>query len=403
MFCDKAYSAQGLLLALLAIQTSAISLLITHSRKPDDSGKPIYAISTAVLLGELLKGTTSASAVLLQRLHHRYHEGSPAEKRSTTRSLARVLPTAVSEALEELNIKSGLSLSIPAVLYVVQSNLQFLAASSLGAAQYQILSQIKIISTAIFSACLLGRALTKRQWGSVMALAAGVAVVQISTANTSRASEPTSNSLIGFTAVVMGCTLSGFAGVLTEKILKRSTTRVLTEKILKRSTTSIFASNFHMSCFSIVPALVMVCLEGLHAASRSIEYSANGLQSGWNPMRGFGLMAWSVVILNAAGGLLVSASVKWVDSIAKTFASSLAILISLVITYLFIDSKMTANVGLLAGTLVILCSALCFSRDAVNSTASRTGYTAVSSEAEDIESAGSTAPLHVEMRQTSPH
>ncbi|PWN43531.1 hypothetical protein IE81DRAFT_282782, partial [Ceraceosorus guamensis] len=351
-------------LALLAIQTSAISLLITHSRKPsqDDPGKPIYAISTAVLLGELLKGATSTLAVLLQRLHHHYHEGSAGEKRSATRRLARVLPIAVSEALEELNIKSGLSLSIPAVLYVVQSNLQFLAASSLGAAQYQILSQIKIISTAIFSACLLGRALTKRQWGSVMALAAGVAVVQISTANTSRASDSNSNSLIGFAAVVMGCTLSGFAGVLTEKILKRSTA-------------SIFASNFHMSCFSIVPALVMVCLEGLHAASRSVEYSANGLQSGWNPMRGFGLMAWSVVILNAAGGLLVSASVKWVDSIAKTFASSLAILISLVITYLFIDSKMPANVGLLAGTLVILCSALCFSRDAVNATASRTGYT----------------------------
>lgn len=143
-------AAPTILLTLLAVQTSATSLLLTHSRKPsaEEPDKPIYAISTAVLLGELLKGLTSATAVLAQRLHHHHRaQHSGVEKNSLKRSLVASFPVALSETVAELSITSGLGLSVPAVLYVVQSNLQFLAASSLGTFRHRIATSSTALST----------------------------------------------------------------------------------------------------------------------------------------------------------------------------------------------------------------------------------------------------------------
>jgi UDP-sugar transporter A1/2/3 len=88
--------------------------------------------------------------------------------------------------LQQLNaeiIKKPLEtmkLLIPAGLYTLQNNLLFLALSNLDAATYQVTYQLKILTTALFSALVLGKKLDSLKWTSLVLLMAGVSLVQVS-------------------------------------------------------------------------------------------------------------------------------------------------------------------------------------------------------------------------------
>jgi UDP-sugar transporter A1/2/3 len=110
-------------------------------------------------------------------------------------------------------------LTVPSVLYTLQNSLQYYSMSCLSAPVFQVLYQMKIITTAIFSVLILSKRLTGGQWGSIVALAVGVALVQLSQTESSGTKE---NSIAGLLSVVLGCCTSGFAGVYFEMVLKSS-------------------------------------------------------------------------------------------------------------------------------------------------------------------------------------
>lgn len=111
-----------------------------------------------------------------------------------------------------------LRLMIPAGLYTVQNNLAYFAMSNLDAATYQLLYQLKILTTALFSVILLKKTLNFKQWISLCVLVLGVGLVQASSIKTSSststmedgteehsvdlvADEKAKNSFLGFLAV----------------------------------------------------------------------------------------------------------------------------------------------------------------------------------------------------------
>ena len=72
-------------------------------------------------------------------------------------------------------------LSIPALLYVIQNSLQFVAISNLPVATFQVTYQMKILTTAAFSVALLRKKLSSSKWISLFFLAIGVGIVQLQT------------------------------------------------------------------------------------------------------------------------------------------------------------------------------------------------------------------------------
>ena len=80
---------------------------------------------------------------------------------------------------------------VPSILYLVQNNLQFVAMQFLDAPTYQILGNLKIVSTGVLFRVFLGRHLSRFQWIGLVLLMAGAATTQI---DTSCSETPTFNA-----------------------------------------------------------------------------------------------------------------------------------------------------------------------------------------------------------------
>lgn len=86
----------------------------------------------------------------------------------------------------------------------------------------------------------------------------------------------------------------------------------------------------------------------------TITYLINNEWSMKNLLNGFDGFVWYLVVLQAAGGLLVAVVVKYADNILKGFATSVAIVISCIVSiYLF---NFILTVQFACGTMFVIGS-----------------------------------------------
>lgn len=71
-------------------------------------------------------------------------------------------------------------------------------------------------------------------------------------------------------------------------------------------------------------------------------------------LKGFDGFVWYLVLLQAAGGLIVAVVVKYADNILKGFATSVAIIISCVASIYIFNFVLTIQFA--AGTLLVIAS-----------------------------------------------
>lgn len=96
------------------------------------------------------------------------------ENRASIRKFSRTL-----RSICISDFKDTLKVSVPSFLYVIQTNLFYVGIEHLPAAVYQVCSQSKLLTTAVFSVLMLGKEVTKKQWGSLVLLFIGVGIVQV--------------------------------------------------------------------------------------------------------------------------------------------------------------------------------------------------------------------------------
>ena len=132
-------------LVCLIAQNSTFTILVRLSRVSGSSKR--YLPTTAVFLGELIKMVISIAAVVFNTGFHGLAD-----------TVREQLTTKRSETIKTL---------VPAVAYMIQNNLQYVGASNLSAAQFQVLSQAKLVAAAIFSRIILHKHLNHVQWLAV--------------------------------------------------------------------------------------------------------------------------------------------------------------------------------------------------------------------------------------------
>uniref|UniRef100_A0A3B3ZAZ0 Uncharacterized protein n=1 Tax=Periophthalmus magnuspinnatus TaxID=409849 RepID=A0A3B3ZAZ0_9GOBI len=188
-----------------------------------------------------------------------------------------------------------LKLAIPSGIYTLQNNLLYVALSNLDAATYQ--------------------------WPSE------------STSAAEKEALSAGSQVVGVTAVLVACCSSGFAGVYFEKILKESKQ-------------SVWVRNIQLGMFGLVFGLFGMLL---YDGERVRE---SGMFQGYNTL------TWTVVALQALGGLVIAAVIKYADNILKGFATSLSIILSTLISYFWLQDFEPTGVFFLGAILVIVATFL---------------------------------------------
>ncbi|TDL24915.1 hypothetical protein BD410DRAFT_67342 [Rickenella mellea] len=339
-------------LVTLAVQNAALSIVMHYSRVSTPPSHS-YSPASAVLLNELLKGFISF-AVAVMRV--RDHNSIPLTSRKSI-GMANATPSWISclrRVNAEIFSRDCWKLSIPAILYVIQNSLQFVAVSNLPVASFQVTYQMKILTTAAFSVALLGKRLSSTKWLSLLFLAIGVGIVQIQTSFVSShvpeslRSEPARtvgsaheaapihmhvmHPLKGFAAVFAACFTSGLAGVYFEMVLKNSKA-------------DLWVRNVQLSLFSIVPALLPIIYTTPRPDSQGIVADL---------FKNFGGWAWATVAIQVMGGLITAVVIKYSDNIMKGFATSLSIILSFLASVALFHFRITP--AFLLGSSTVLAA-----------------------------------------------
>jgi len=273
-------------------------------------------------------------------------------------------------------------LAVPALLYTVQNNALFVGLTNLEAAVAHVTYQTKILFTALFSVCMLGRQLGKKQWIGLGLLVIGVICVQglfdqmlagrwshpnhremtrsspprahrhhgpsssphpLSFRNSTRSSASSSprsllethgSTVLGLSAMLTASLCTSFASVYFERMLKG------TRK------PSLWLRNIQLASYCAAIAVVGVMFEE--------DPLRNSV--GW--LHGFNGITWGVVMLNVAGGLLVAVTIKYADNILRGFAQAVAIIFGAVGSYFLFDFHFT--VSFVIGVLFVIGAILIF-------------------------------------------
>ena len=225
-------------------------------------------------------------------------------------------------------ISTSRKMVVLALLYGAMNILSLVSLRNIGAGMFTIFAQCKILTTATFSTIILRRKYSWTQWRALIALSLGVLLFSqpIWDKDHSATVDDSANAILGTTAVLIEVSLSGFASIYFEKVIKTDPLQL-----------SIWERNFQLAFGSVPVYLMFIVSTG----------GLSTLGSGWT------VLAWGVALLGAAGGLLVALSIKYGDSILKTLATTGAILLSSVIDRVWLGGPLTPAMVIAAGQVIL--------------------------------------------------
>jgi probable UDP-sugar transporter A4 len=218
--------------------------------------------------------------------------------------------------------KQSIPYSIPAILYFLNNNLAVHMQIHMDPASYQILSNFKILTTAILYRLIIKQKLTKQQWFALTLLFAGGLAYSLGTLkNASFVSKAIVDSNVvmremyirplGLPMIAIYCTLSGLAGVYNEWILKRNYSE------------SLHLQNIYLyaygTFFNLIPTVSLIM-----TSSQSVYHL--------NLFHGFSFYTWLIVFTQVLNGLFMSVVIKHSSNIIRLFVISFSLIVSAVLS-----------------------------------------------------------------------
>ena len=310
------WSAKNASLFSLVLQQSGLVLMIRYSRTIGVGADLIpYIPSVVVVSAEVLKFVLNWTLEIVKQ-----PDGA----------------TDSTEILKSMVTMESLKLLVPALLYLTQNNLLFVALKNLPVPVYQVLNQGKLFTTAFFSRLLLDKKISYCQYFSLMMLATGVVIVQQSANKDHQNDSSTTNEgnpMVGFLAVLVSCFTSGFATVYFEKVLKQKTTA---QKQL-----SVYVRNMQLAFWSILFGAVPIIM------SDDLEkVQKDGL------FQGYTWVVFTIIVFQAITGLLVGFVMKYADAVLKGFATSVAVVLATILSIVIFHDNV--NMLFLVGSALVI-------------------------------------------------
>lgn len=237
----------------------------------------------------------------------------------------------------------ALKIMVPSLLYLVQNSLLYVALSNLSAPLFQVTYQGKLVTTALVSVVMLQHSYSTQQWICLVVLSFGVAIVVLGEGggNKDKTDKDTTKQpqslTLGLIAVTIACFSSALAGVYFEKVLKRKTD--ITTPV------SLWMRNIQMAFFSVLIAL--------------FQYAGSTESQAVPFLHGFFPWVWILVGLQAGGGLLVAAVIKYADNVLKGLATGVSVVVATMCSMMLFGTPLTLQFS--CGATLILGAVYLFS------------------------------------------
>jgi solute carrier family 35 (UDP-sugar transporter), member A1/2/3 len=317
-----------ILLTGMVLQNSATVLVgrYTRSSVPTDE---LYVVNNLIIVTEIGK--------LLLSLVFEYFSTN-----------GKVVESVKANIIDRPN--DALKIMIPALLYLVQNSLLYTALSNLTAPVFQVTYQGKLVTTAIVSVIMLNRKYTFQQWVCLVVLSIGVAIVVLGEQSGGKKDDgkaegaAASNLFVGLVAVTIACLSSALAGVYFEKVVKTASSGE------KQMPVSVWMRNIQLALFTICLAPV----GGWLAAKKMSDDDSS------KPFfHGFTSLVWVLVGLQAGGGLLVAAVIKYADNVLKGLATGVSVCFATAVSTALFGTPLSSQFSI--GAAMILVSVYFFS------------------------------------------
>lgn len=229
--------------------------------------------------------------------------------------------------------------------YVLSNVLAYVALQRVDASVYTVLGQLKLFTTAAFSMCFLQTVLSGAKIRALVLLSLGCILVTSPSFNkpppscdaeAGMPSEGDSLSYVDATVGVISClimvVISGAANVYLEKILKKDEVKL-----------TIWERNVQLAFYSwvVVMAVCAFNYTGMDTVfslitSAPSSSAPEAVLVTRAPFEGWSMITVLVCIVQAAGGILVAATLKYADAIVKNFAVSGSIMLSTILGYFWL-------------------------------------------------------------------
>merc|ERR1712194_599114 len=310
-------------LVLLVVQNASVIILTRVIKQ--SNGAPFLA-TVAVLTAEIIKFALCGSVLLYQNKH------------------AVLNPCGTARALLAQHGAATLKGGEPALWYTVQNYLVYFSLANLEIVVFQLMYQSKLLIAAPFSILILKKQLSAQNWLALLALFTGLVIVNLSSEDAPATPGVVKNFSLGCLGALLGSSLSAFAGVYFEALLKGASV-------------SLWARNVQLCLFTVPLSLISAYLEG--SAHPAIGPPTEPVITGWagslhthGYLAGFTPTVWFVVLLQACGGMLVAVCLKYADNIIKNFASSVAIILGGLVSVVVFNFPLT--LGFFVGGIIVL-------------------------------------------------
>lgn len=226
-------------------------------------------------------------------------------------------------------LRRSSKMGILAFIYGAMNILSFISLRNISAGIFTIFAQLKILTTATCSSVILRRSYSMTKWRALISLMLGVILFSEPIWNQSDMSvnPEGGNVFLGTVAVLIEVSLSGFASIYFEKVIKTDPEQL-----------GIWERNYQLA-FTSIPIYIAFILWD--------EGGDIGYFGGWSITTGV------LSMLGAAGGLLVALSIKHGDSILKTLATTGAIVLSATLDHFLLGGPLTP-IMCIAGTQVVI-------------------------------------------------
>ncbi|KAJ6818390.1 CMP-sialic acid transporter 1 [Iris pallida] len=292
--------------ALLTILTSSQGILTTLSQT---NGRYRYDYATIPFLAEVFKLLVSSFF-----LWREFQASSPPRMTTEWRSV-RLFP-------------------IPSIIYLVHNNVQFSTLTYVDPSTYQIMGNLKIVTTGILFRLFLQRKLSNLQWMAIVLLAVGTTTSQVKGCGEASCDSLFSAPVQGYMLGILSACLSALAGVYTEYLMKKNSD-------------SLYWQNVQLYTFGTIFNMARLVWDDFRV----------GFDRGpwWQRLfNGYTITTWLVVLNLGSTGLLVSWLMKYADNIVKVYSTSMAMLLTMILSVYLFTFKPT--VQLFLGIVICMIS-----------------------------------------------